>query len=151
MIMPMMLGVMPHSLNGSDQEVDATKRIKAKKLRILVVDDEAEFRAGVVSTLRDIYGVLASGADSVADAKRQLGHGRFDLILMDVNMPVVNGIDACRQMLASGTLTRFVLMSAYDHRGPVEAMGLPFFDKPDTWEPLKNLLLELARATLPLT
>jgi two-component system cell cycle response regulator DivK len=72
--------------------------------RILVVEDQEDNRA----ILRDLLGAAgyvyleaATGADGVAAAKRE----RPDLILMDIQLPVVDGYEATRQIKADPALS----------------------------------------------
>jgi len=71
-------------------------------VRVLIVDDQAPFRdvARTVVELTDgfeVVGEVETGEDSVTSA-RDL---RPDLVLMDVNLPGISGLDATRQILAS--------------------------------------------------
>ncbi len=65
------------------------------KAQALVVDDEADIRDLIRITLARMD-VQAATAMSLADAKRLLGQGRFDLCLTDMNLPDGNGIDLVR-------------------------------------------------------
>ncbi|PLX86982.1 MAG: diguanylate cyclase, partial [Desulfuromonas sp.] len=66
----------------------------AQKKKILIVDDEFFFRTILNEGLKDRYDVIeaCNGEEGVAKA---LEH-QPDLIIMDVEMPVMNGLDACR-------------------------------------------------------
>ena len=61
--------------------------------KILVVDDNDMNRL-VASTILQDYGVLVTEAVNGADATSQLREGDFDLVLMDIQMPVMNGFEA---------------------------------------------------------
>ena len=68
-------------------------------VRVLIVDDQAPFRdvARTVVELTDgfeVVGEVETGEDSVTSA-RDL---RPDLVLMDVNLPGISGLDATRQL-----------------------------------------------------
>ena len=70
-------------------------------LRVLVADDHPLFRAGILTALRlsgavEIVGEASSGREAVAAAERL----RPDVIVMDLHMPDLNGIEATRQILA---------------------------------------------------
>ena len=69
-------------------------------VRVLIVDDQEPFRMAarlVVETTEgfDVVGEAETGEDSVSLA-REL---KPDLVLMDVNLPGINGLDATRQIL----------------------------------------------------
>ena len=68
-------------------------------VRILIVDDHSLFRDGVASMLRAagmvVVGEARNGADAIGEAHRL----KPDVILMDIDMPVMNGIDATRKIM----------------------------------------------------
>ena len=63
--------------------------------RILVVDDEPQIRR-VMRTALTATGYEVSDARSGEEAVEKLGDERFDLILLDVNLPGMSGLEACR-------------------------------------------------------
>ncbi len=65
--------------------------------RILLVDDKAATRAAVARMLKSKYEVFESD-DGAAALLRIKGGERFDIILMDVEMPIVNGPEAFRRI-----------------------------------------------------
>jgi DNA-binding NarL/FixJ family response regulator len=83
-------------------------------VRVLVVDDQALFRR-VMSAVVDetegfvLVGCAASGEESIVTA----GRLRPDLILMDVNLPGIDGMAATRRLRAD-TSAAVVLLSTYD-------------------------------------
>jgi DNA-binding NarL/FixJ family response regulator len=85
-------------------------------LRVLIVDDQALVRAGFRMILDaeediDVAGEAADGADAVAEAQRL----QPDVILMDVRMPEVDGIEATRRILAAdGVESKVVLLTTVD-------------------------------------
>jgi PAS domain S-box-containing protein len=64
-----------------------------KDKKILLVEDN-EMNRLVATTLLDNYGALVGEAHNGAEAVRALKDGYYDLVLMDVQMPVLNGLDA---------------------------------------------------------
>jgi DNA-binding NarL/FixJ family response regulator len=84
-------------------------------LSVLIVDDQALVRAGFRMILDaeediDVAGEAADGADAVAEAQRL----KPDVILMDVRMPQVDGIEATRRVLAGGLDTKVVMLTTFD-------------------------------------
>lgn len=77
------------------------KSMPHSPIRLLIVDDHNLFRQGLIRILGDyaqfqIVGQAANGQDAVALA----GQLQPDVVLMDVNMPVLSGPEAVRQMQA---------------------------------------------------
>ncbi len=71
--------------------------------RILIVDDSATMRKIIMRSLRQAgidVGSAVEAADG-AEGLRALKGGGFDLVLSDVNMPTMNGLEFCRAAKAS--------------------------------------------------
>jgi DNA-binding NarL/FixJ family response regulator len=84
-------------------------------VRVLIVDDQEPFRqaARMVVELTDgfeVVGEAETGEDSVAMAQDL----QPDLVLMDVNLPGINGLDATRQILGSSQTVVVLLLSTYE-------------------------------------
>jgi len=80
---------------------------------ILVVDDHGIVRDGIRSLLRrqegmDVVGLAATGEQAVSAAQRL----RPDLVIMDLVLPILNGIDATLRILASLPQTKIIVLSA---------------------------------------
>jgi two-component system KDP operon response regulator KdpE len=67
--------------------------------RILVVDDEPELRRALRSTLSAL-GFIVADAESGEAALERVRAEKFDLILLDVNMPGLSGLETCRAVRA---------------------------------------------------
>src|ERR1700681_1853160 len=85
-------------------------------LRVVIADDQALVRAGFRMILEadDAIQVVGEAADGEAavDAHRRL---RPDVVLMDVRMPVLDGLEATRRILASGdTTSRVIMLTTFD-------------------------------------
>lgn len=73
-------------------------------MRILLVDDSSTMRRIQKNTLEKLGHTDIVEAGDGADALRRLSEGKFDLILMDWNMPNLNGIEALRKIKADPAL-----------------------------------------------
>src|ERR1700679_2539520 len=71
--------------------------------RILVVDDEPQLRRALKSPLSAL-GFLVSDAATGEAALEMLRTEKFDLMLLDINMPGLNGIDVCRTVRAKSDM-----------------------------------------------
>lgn len=92
--------------------------------QILVVDDEPEMRAFLVSTLSEEYRVIqaADGQSGLEMAREQ----QPDLVLLDLMMPGINGLDVCGQLRADAALSdmKIVLLTARaDEQSKLEALN----------------------------
>jgi len=91
-------------------------------IRVVVVDDHAMVRAGLVSLLEaagDIT-VVAQAADG-ADAVRLATQARPDVVLMDLSMPVMDGVAATAALLDVMPELRVVVLTSFSDRGRVTA------------------------------
>lgn len=91
-----------------------------KRVRILVVDDHPIVRSGIMSVLAtqpdfEVVGEASNGADAVAAAARLAP----DLVLMDLRMPVKNGVDASAEISRERPATRVVVLTTYASDGEV--------------------------------
>jgi DNA-binding NarL/FixJ family response regulator len=84
------------------------------KLRVLVADDQKIVRDGVALLLSLIDGITVVGtAIDGNDAVRQARMTQPDLVLMDLNMPHLDGVEATAQILADLPHIRVVVMTTY--------------------------------------
>jgi len=78
--------------------------------KILVVEDQAEM-AGLVSDWLSAQGHLIDCADTGASALTHLKVYEYDLIVLDVNLPVVSGIDVLRTFRQHGGKTPVIMLT----------------------------------------
>ena len=81
---------------------------------MLIVDDQLPFRAVARTVIGLTGGFSVSGeAETGEDAMDQVDHTRPDLVLMDIDLPGINGIEATRRIRAEHPETRVILLSTY--------------------------------------
>ena len=81
--------------------------------RVMIVDDHSIMRAGLQEMLErsedfQVVGQARDGSEAVEAAQRL----KPDVIIMDVIMPVKNGVDACREIIAAVPETRVLMLTA---------------------------------------
>ncbi|MGC4877143.1 response regulator [Micromonospora sp. DT43] len=91
-------------------------------IRVLIADDQALVRAGFAMIIEsradlEVVGEAGDGLEAVALAERL----RPDVILMDVRMPRLDGIEATRRLVASGQPARIIMLTTFDLDEPVFA------------------------------
>lgn len=93
-------------------------------IRILLADDHRLFRSGLQSLLAKQPGIQIVGeADDGASAVRQVVELKPDIVLMDISMPQLNGIEATRQIAYQTPTTRVVILSMHtDRRFVIESL-----------------------------
>jgi DNA-binding NarL/FixJ family response regulator len=88
--------------------------------RILIADDHAAIRAwlnGLLSSDCDVVGSVSDGRDVAAAAARL----QPVVIMVDLNLPTVNGLDICRQIARTGVRAKAIVMTAGADDGLEEA------------------------------
>ncbi|HEY4304930.1 MAG TPA: response regulator transcription factor [Gemmatimonadaceae bacterium] len=90
------------------------------RIKVLIVDDHPIVRSGIASVLASqpdfqIVGEAVNGKAAIEAARRCLP----DLVLMDLRMPELNGVDATAGILAERPNTRVVVLTTYASDGEV--------------------------------
>lgn len=112
-----------------------------KTYRLLLVDDEAPLRMLFSMALDDERFVTEEARDGV-EANELLERDRYDLVVMDLDMPGRTGLEALKRMREVGDQTRVIFLSAYIPDFAVIQgiqMGVTdFLSKPVTLEAFRN-------------
>src|SRR6478735_7041375 len=88
--------------------------------RVLLVDDHDLFRAGLRNLLEQEGGVQVAGeAPNGAEAVRLVRELAPDVVVMDLNMPSMSGVDATRHITALSPLTRVIVLTISDEDADV--------------------------------
>ena len=126
--------------------------IRAKPITVLLAEDHAIVRQGLCALLNAdgrfrIVGQARTGREAVEMAQTL----RPEVILMDIAMPVLNGLEATRQILAANPTARVVILSAHSDDEYIErtrAAGVAgFLEKQTSAEILTEAICEIAART----
>lgn len=81
--------------------------------RILVIDDHTLIRSGIRSLLESANIEVVGEAGDATDAARLVAELEPDVVLMDVGMPKLNGIEGVRQIIAAVPTARVLMLSMH--------------------------------------
>src|SRR3954462_2102514 len=88
--------------------------------RVLLVDDHDLFRTGLRNLLEDEGGVQIAGeATNGSEAVQLVRDLAPDVVVMDLNMPTMSGVEATRHITALSPLTRVIVLTISDQDGDV--------------------------------
>ncbi len=88
-------------------------------LRVLIVDDHDLFRTGLRNLLEEQGVVLIGEAANGADAVKLVRERNPDVVVMDLNMPGMGGVEATRHISAIAPLTRVLMLTISDQDNDV--------------------------------
>ena len=110
-------------------------------VRILIADDHEEIRRGVRSLLGcrtdwDVCGEAVDGQDAIRKAKEL----KPDVVLLDISMPLLNGLEAARIIRKEAPESEILILSQYDTsqmlQAALEAGARGFVAKSDVFRDL---------------
>lgn len=134
-------------------EADEAEEITQRPLNVLVVEDHAVNRQ-ILDIWLSSRGHTATMAENGQVALDVAAAQAFDLVLMDVNMPVLDGLSAVRRLRQAHGPNReapIVMLSASaraeDHQAGFDAGADAYLNKPIDFTALSGLLVEVGRAT----
>jgi two-component system response regulator MprA len=117
-------------------------------MRVLVVDDELAVR----TSLHRALGLERYDVDLAVDGRQALERvaaARYDAIVLDVSMPMLDGLEACRRMRAAGDRTPVLMLTARDavddRVAGLDAGADDYLVKPFALEELRARLRALLR------
>jgi DNA-binding NarL/FixJ family response regulator len=88
----------------------------SSKIRVLIADDHTLLRSGIRALLEDEPDILVVGeADDGRVAVRLAHQLRPNLVLMDIAMPLLNGLEATRQIKREHPEIKVLVLTMYDH------------------------------------
>ena len=122
----------------------------AKLITVILAEDHAVVRQGLCALLKadghfQMVGEARTGREAVTMALTL----KPDVILMDIAMPVLNGLEATRQILAANPAARIVILSAHSDDEYIERMSAAgvagFLEKQTSAEILTRAIREVAK------
>ena len=120
-------------------------------MRVLVVDDDAAVRDSLARTLR-FEGHEVDTATDGQEAIAMVGAGEPDAMILDVSMPVLDGLETCRRLRAAGVLVPVLMVTARDSVGDrvagLDAGADDYLVKPFALQELQARLRALLRRSL---
>jgi two-component system, NarL family, response regulator NreC len=88
---------------------------ESKPIRIIIADDHKLFRSGIISLLEDVKEILiVSEVETGKDLIEKYSEVNPDLILVDISMPGINGIDAVKAIKKKHEDVKALMLSMYD-------------------------------------
>ena len=117
---------------------------------VVIVDDHPIVRAGMRTILTNTDGitVVAEGARG-ADALRLVAEYRPDVLVLDVNLPDISGVEVTRKLRAQGTQTAILVLTVHNDRqtvfGLLESGATGYVLKDDALETLVSAVRAVAR------
>ncbi len=104
-----------------------------ERVRVILADDHPDFLATAVRVLEPEYQVVKS----VGDGQALIDEAAIvdpDVIVLDISMPVLNGLEACRQLKVKGSRAKIVFLTVHQDpdyvRAALGAGGLGYVLKP---------------------
>ncbi len=115
-------------------------------VKVLLVDDEAPARARLREVLADCAAdmplEILGEADNGVDALRQIEENRPDVLLLDIRMPEMDGIEVAQHLRLLSPATAVIFTTAYDHYASqaFEVNAVDYLMKPVRVERLRSAL-----------
>jgi DNA-binding NtrC family response regulator len=102
-----------------------------KEISVLIVEDDDESRKMMCTLLETVFdlGLVASSASSAEEAMKKMEACRFHLVIADINLPGVSGLELCELIQQTYPITPVIIVSAMSEiRYAIEAIRRRAFD-----------------------
>ena len=114
--------------------------------RVLIVDDEEEFVETIVKRLKD-RGLTAEGVTSGREALDLMQTRDFDVVILDVKMPGMDGIETLREMKKRKPLTEVIMLTGHGSvESGIQGLQLGAYNYVMKPVPLDELLSQMNQA-----
>ena len=101
------------------EALETAETAQHERIRVLLVDDHDLFRTGLRSLLEEQHVEVVGEAANGTDALRCVRELQPDVVVMDLNMPGMNGVEATKRIATLAPLTRVVVLTISDQDGDV--------------------------------
>jgi two-component system, OmpR family, response regulator len=99
-----------------------------EKFKVMIVDDEQDFLETIVKRLK-ARGIEVTGAESGYKALELIDSGSFDVVILDVKMPGLDGIETLREMKKKKPLVEVIMLTGHASvESGIQGMQLGAFD-----------------------
>ncbi len=120
-----------------------------EKPKILVVDDEEDVRTRLVNLITRHFSSEVDKAANGQEALQKLKNNKFDVVVMDIKMPGLSGIDVIREAIKFTPQTQFLAISGYDSSEVADealrAGAVDFIHKPQTVEGIERKVRDILK------
>ncbi len=117
-----------------------------EKIRVLIVDDEEDFVETVVKRLKD-RGLDAVGAGGGVEALELCESREFDVVILDVKMPRMDGIATLKELKKKSPLTEVIMLTGHGSvDSGVKGLQLGAYNYIMKPAPLDELLKQISQA-----
>jgi CheY-like chemotaxis protein len=121
---------------------------KPEGSRFLIADDEEKVRTLLADMLR-VHGINSDIAVDGLDALRRIQKGKYDALLLDLNMPEMDGLRTLEALKTIDPSLPIVVVTGIDDPSKIQAAKefnvLGVLQKPFSWDKLKKLIPQLKR------
>jgi DNA-binding NarL/FixJ family response regulator len=125
-------------------------------IRICIVEDSVEIRDGMVSLLSmdERFEILSAFADAET-AVKELPRWQPDIVIMDINLPGMNGIECIKKVSPNSVKTQFIMFTIYENDEKVfealEAGASGYLLKKTPLSKMADALIELHEGGAPMS
>lgn len=128
---------------------ELVKELQPPKPRILVVDDEEEVRNPLSNLIARRFNSDVDKAANGQEALEKLKAAKFDVVVLDIRMPGLSGIDVIKEAMKFTPETKFLAVSAYDSSDiadeAMRAGAVDFIHKPQTIEGIERKVKDILK------
>jgi len=93
------------------------------RIKVLLVDDHQIIVDGLKSLLNNSENIIVAGeANNGHEALRIIDNLKIDIVLMDIDMPVMNGIDTLKEIRRRGLDLKVIILSMHNETGMIKSL-----------------------------